>query len=63
MIALDIVPQERRRLIQVDYENVEIAIVIEVAECASPAGVTYGERRARLVRGKLLETAPAEIPE
>src|ERR1035437_3350898 len=46
--AAHIVAQQRRRLVHVDHQDVDVAIVIEVAEChAADAISTLGYRSAR----------------
>ena len=57
-----VVPQQRRRLVHVDDEHVDVAIVVEIAERATPAGVRRGHAGAGLL-DQLLEPAVAEVAE
>src|ERR1700735_4859167 len=56
-----VISQKRGRLIHVDDENVEVAIVIEVSEGASPATVRRGNAVTRL-RLQFFKSAVSQIP-
>ena len=45
-LAAEVVPQERRGLVQVDDEYVQVAIIIEVAKGTATAAVRGGYSRA-----------------
>ena len=56
----DIVPEKGGRLVHIDDQNIHVAIVIEVPECAAAAGVWRGNTGTRLVN-QLLELAVPQI--
>ena len=58
----DVVPQQRRRFVHVDDDHVHVAIVVEIAECATPARVRRRHAGARFL-DELLEPAVAEVAE
>src|SRR4051812_8064496 len=55
-----IIPEERRRAVQIVDEHVDIAVVVEVAEGTSPAEILRGNRRTGF-RGHIAEPAVSEI--
>ena len=61
-VAGDVVAQERRRLVHVPHEHVDVAVVVEVAEGAAAAGVDGCDTGPGLL-DQLLEAAVAQIAE
>src|ERR1035438_3216147 len=43
----DVIAQQRRRLVEIDNQNVDVAIVIEIAESHSPAAMRLGDAGPR----------------
>ena len=68
IIARDVVAEQRRRLVQVDDDHVEIAIVIEIAKRYAAAGMDFGHGRAREIEEflahhpKILRVAVIGLP-
>ena len=60
--AREIVAQQAGGLVEVDDQDVHIAIVVEIAESAAAAGARLGKGAARLFE-ELFEAAVAEIAE
>jgi hypothetical protein len=58
--SLNVIAQQRRWFVQVDDENVDVAIVIEIAKGTSPAAVGCGNARASHF-DELLKSLIAEI--
>ena len=54
---LQIVAQQRWRLVQIDDQDVDVAVVIEIAERAAAAGV-----RLSTIPGPLLSTNSSNVP-
>ena len=48
MIAAHIVAQQRRRLVEIDDQDVDVAVIIEIAKRAAAAGMDGGYARPRL---------------
>src|SRR6516225_2712158 len=59
---MDIVAQQRRGLIDVHDQDVEVAVVVKIAEGRATAGMRFGDGRAGAVQ-KLLEAAAAQVAE
>ena len=62
VVAGDVVTQQRGRFVEIDDEDIEVAIVIEVAERATAAGM-YGRKPAATVVGGVDEFPIPEISE
>jgi hypothetical protein len=60
MITAQVISQKRRRLIQVDDQNIQVTIIVEVSERASPAGMCGRDAWSRVVQ--FFECAIAQIP-
>ena len=60
--ARNVVAQQRWRFVQVDDENIYVAIVVEIAECAAAAAVLRDDPRPGFGRN-LLETPVPEAAE
>src|ERR1035441_3417427 len=43
----DVIAQQRRRLVEIDNQNVDVAVVIEIAESHSPAAMRLGDAGPR----------------
>ena len=61
-MAAEVVAKERRRLIHVHDEDVDVAIVVEIAKGHAAAGVDFGNAGAGLFE-QFFEFAAAQIPE
>ena len=44
--AAEVIAQQRRRLVEIDYQDVQISIIVEVTEGAPPAAMLGGYARA-----------------
>ena len=60
IVAGNVIAQQRRRLVQIDHQNVEIAVIIEISESAAPAVVRFQDRGSGLIR-ELLESSLAQV--
>src|SRR5436309_6906994 len=60
VVASQIVAQQRWRLVEVDDQDIDIAVVIEIAECAPPAAMGFGYRGA-CGATQLFESAATQI--
>src|SRR3981081_2811218 len=57
-----VIAQQRRRLILIDDEHVQIPVVIEIAESAAAAGMSRRDARSHFV-DQFLELSLAEVAE
>ncbi len=62
MAARGIVPKQRRRLVEVRYEKVEVSVVVIVAGRKTSAGLNDRESRTGVL-GHVLEVPPAHVLE
>src|SRR5215475_8638804 len=62
MAAANVVAEQGWRLVLIDDEDVDVAVVIEIAERNAAAGMHFGDGGSGLVE-ELLEFAAAQIPE
>src|ERR1041385_9121788 len=60
--ATHVVAEQRRRLVRIDDQNVDIAVVIKVAERHAATRMWFGDGRTGLVE-QLLELPAAQVPE
>src|SRR5207248_10305332 len=61
-IGFQIVPKQRRRLVHIHHEDVDIAVIIEIAERAAPAAVRRADTRPRLI-DQFFEFPVTQVPE
>ncbi len=61
-VARDVVAQQRRRLVHVHHDDVDVAVVVEIPEGAATARVRRGHAGSRFV-DQLLEPAVTQIAE
>lgn len=59
-LAAHVVAQQRGRLIDVDDQDIDVAVIVEVAERATSAGMLFGHSWARFL-GQLFKLAFAEV--
>ena len=60
--AANVVAQQRRQLVHVHDENIEVAVVVEIAESHAATGVRAGHAGTGLVQ-QFLEPAAAQVAE
>src|SRR5258708_7722450 len=60
-LAAEVIAQQRRRLVQINDQDVDIPIVVEVSKSASPTTVGRRYARARLL-DEFFKDAVAQIP-